>query len=327
MHFVLDEFMSPLAMPDTVAAGHPAQSILDRLAADGFRVNSRAQSISDHTYESVSATVGMNGRLDSFSKGLRPDFSYSVNDPQIFDRLAQAGYGISVIQTNYLDLCLGNPDIRCATYSRATNMEVFARMNVGWAMRTQLAFLALHEAFNDPQRNHVALYRAVMSMILTDYGYFSRPLVVLEMLNDMAAGTYSPAPGQALFAHILLPHFPYILANDCSLKPVKDWTYPVRHSRGPDVERIYEGYWDQVGCVLSRLDLILAQTKDRPNLTIVLHGDHGSRISSKTNFENPHDLLMTFFAVRGPNIAAGRSDELVLLQDATRVFYTKFLAH
>lgn len=307
MHIVLDEFMSPLAMPDTIPAGHPAQSILDQLVADGFRVNSSAQSISDQTYESVSATVGMNDRLNNFLKTPGSDFSFSVTDPQIFERLAMAGYGISVIQTNYLDLCLGNPELRCATYSRAANMEVFARMNVGWALRTQLAFLALD------------------FKLLPDYGYFSRPMVVLELLNDMAAGTYSPAPGQAIFTHLMLPHFPYILANDCSLKPIKDWTYPARRYRNADLERIYKGYWDQVGCVLSRLELILMQTKDDPNLTIVLHGDHGSRISAKTIFENTDDLMLTFFAARGPGIEAGRSDQKVVLQNASRQFYIQFL--
>jgi hypothetical protein len=326
LHLIVDEFMSPLAVPETIPDGHPAQSILDRLVARGFSVQTHANSISGNTYRSVSATVGMTNELDNYKKGKKGSkFTYTLKNTEIFDRLASLGYGISIIQSNFLDLCLNNPEWRCGTYTRANNMEVFSRMGVPWQMRMELAFVAVHQAFTGSDRAKVPLYEGVTAPFFGAYGYFSRPVVVVEMLNELAAGKYVPEKGQALVAHLLLPHFPYILNADCTIKPIQNWKSPSRHAAGSNEAEIYSAYWDQAACVMSRLELLLDKVQDRDDLVIVMHGDHGSRITKDTPQENDVDVLMTFFAERGTNIAPVRNDSTVVLQNATRQFYEAFL--
>jgi len=71
--------------------------------------------------------------------------------------------------------------------------------------------------------------------------------------------------------------------------------------------------------------LLLDAAEKVPNLWIVIHGDHGSRISSQTKAETPEDLNRTFLAIRGPGVVAEKLPAPIQLQAELERFYTSLL--
>ena len=331
LHIILDEFMSPLALPETIPPGHPAQTMLADLAAKGFVVTARAPSINVKTRISISAVMGLTDQDDNFVENPRSDdFSYSVKDNRLFDLLAGQGYDITAVQVNFLELCNDQPEARCATYTRAVDMNAIARLGLPMPTRIKLAFLALYQEYLDQKSmRQVALLDLLANVIAgrdASFGFFSRPLAVVDMLDQISAGDFGPARGQALIAHMLLPHSPYVLNPDCSLKPVSHWTMPLRTMRTPDPAVVYAGYWDQAACTLMRVNRIVDAALAREDMIIVIHGDHGARITEESGAEVQDDLLMTFVATRTPGVPGRLETTPQRLQEVTAAFYTGLFA-
>ena len=133
------------------------------------------------------------------------------------------------------------------------------------------------------------------------------------------------AAGDAVFAHILLPHDPYILGEDC--QPKSDlslwlphesalWRFRVKADPGRRLAR-YDEYYKQVTCLHRKLAALFDILERRDLLeeaTIIVHGDHGSRISltkpvaGNEHLLTPRDIIdgvSTLFAIRSPDMAPG----------------------
>jgi hypothetical protein len=139
-------------------------------------------------------------------------------------------------------------------------------------------------------------------------------------LNGMATFDWtieqarSLEPGKAMFAHVLLPHYPYSYDADCRVRRVADWL--ARVSASPWKDR-YVAYFDQVACATRKVDQLLAavaSSKAAGKTVFVIHGDHGSRIVRvEPTIENDgrfsdRDLVdghAAFFAVSAPGIEPG----------------------
>jgi arylsulfatase A-like enzyme len=145
-------------------------------------------------------------------------------------------------------------------------------------------------------------------------------MAVADRLQRDLAGAQR---GDYVFAHLLLPHYPYRYDDTCSLLPVDSWmrrdladapagqtnTVASRTAR-------YAAYARQLHCVYRKLDEILeaipAELAD--DAVIILQGDHGSRIvlveprlarASLMSATDYVDSYSTLFAVRSPRIATG----------------------
>lgn len=325
IHLILDEYMSPEAIPDSIPPDHPAGRIFSDMVERGFRVYERAQAISDKTHTSVSALFDLSAETTNYTR--QPSgakWAFVLKQNRLVDTLRQQGYLLTVLQSNYLELCPESDGVRCATYNRANNMQVFERSGFTIPKRLHLAMLSMHEAYINKGRMKVLLYEEFLKLLLGDkisFDYFARPLLMLDLLDAMERGDYLPQRGEALVAHLLLPHFPYILDPDCRLKDVSGWTYPSRHAVMGELPDIYAGYWDQVACLHSRLLRIIDRQAVGAETILILNGDHGSRISKRTEMESDADLKAAFLAIRGANIDPGRESDTVLLQDIISQFY------
>lgn len=140
-----------------------------------------------------------------------------------------------------------------------------------------------------------------------------------DSLGEDLAGA---GPGQAWFVHLLAPHFPYGLKPDCSVEDVSLWVEsmndqvsPARNT--PDSRALrYHRYFEQVLCIQTKMMEMFDQL-ERLGLwdeaLVVVHGDHGSRISLQHGIPQNRDLLVasdhadlysTFFAVKFPGGSA-----------------------
>jgi hypothetical protein len=95
--------------------------------------------------------------------------------------------------------------------------------------------------------------------------------------------------GRVLFAHLSIPHSPYVALSDCSIRPPHRyflWNYRRLFNKPPTNTVIsrkerYQQYFEQLGCVYLRLDELFDRMRTAgvyDDSIILLHGDHGSRI-------------------------------------------------
>jgi arylsulfatase A-like enzyme len=131
----------------------------------------------------------------------------------------------------------------------------------------------------------------------------------------------------------MVPHQPYVLRSDCSLNPSPDqW----KNNGDPGLEQKntifsreerYRLYFHQMKCVYRKLDTLFEQMRKSgiyDDSIIILHGDHGSRISrfevrakylehlSKRDLE---DEFSTLFAVKIPKLKEHYSSKRQPIED------------
>lgn len=91
-------------------------------------------------------------------------------------------------------------------------------------------------------------------------------------LDAIAALADGPGP-RFVFAHLLVPHEPYVFNADCSHRPA----YWPASDYGPDRARAQAAYLAQVSCVNRMLERLAGRILERSRVppVILLQGDHG----------------------------------------------------
>jgi hypothetical protein len=331
VHLILDEHAGIAGIPPNVPGGSELrQSLQDLYQSNGFRLFGNAVS------EYVSSKNSISGILN-FSSGTQPEQWYHGKKPYVlgasayFDLLNESGYELSVYQSSYMDFCTEFPEIvsRCHTYRYD---------GAGWLKDSQLTdrekFLALFgmymsrsKIFEAVSKLYSRVSRAVrpLGLRLPPLAAWNGSAASLSSLAvfDALIDEISQGPGgRVYFAHILLPHGPYVFDSDCRLQPdISEWMGNVPlHSKfntEESRERRYARYFEQIACVHSKLETLFDRMKATGRFaeaTIVIHGDHGSRIyvtePKSRNAESlaPRDYLDSFstlFAVKTPGLAPG----------------------
>ena len=129
---------------------------------------------------------------------------------------------------------------------------------------------------------------------------------LFERLTQDVAGLNR---GTVLFSHLMLPHGPYALDEDCRLQR------PARQCYGTSAKEEYCLYFRQLSCtyrLLERLFRAIDENSRLADATVVVHSDHGSRIGidglpgvSQRVFN--YSIL---FAVRRPGVEPGYVEEI-----------------
>lgn len=319
IHIILDEAASPLALPDAVFDADDRTARFEDYQSVGFMMHGLAMSEGRGTLRSLGGVFGRSNAIDNYERPeVASGHSYELKENILVGELVDNGFDVSVIQSNYLELCVEDLVTSCETYTRGANMSAVARNGRTFLDRFTFALAALNDSYLD--RNHmVALYQDAASAIRDDgetpvFGFFSRPLVASEILKDLSQRVRVIEPGQALVAHILFPHFPYVLDEACEMKSIGDWAKPLRFNRSADLGAIYEAYVEQDRCAHALMMDMFENLPKRDDLVVIVHGDHGTRIALDTSFESDIDTFGTFLAIKAPNITAGLSAQPVSLQ-------------
>jgi arylsulfatase A-like enzyme len=142
--------------------------------------------------------------------------------------------------------------------------------------------------------------------------------------------------GDAYLIHMMLPHFPYALDSECRLRPdPTEWLdraapAAARRANAADARRLrYSRYLEQLSCahkVLARMFDALVEAGVYDESVVLVHGDHGSRITA-TPPEPPFadamaprdyvDAFATLFAAKLPGVAGGVDRRVLALEDLT----------
>jgi hypothetical protein len=238
--------------------------------------------------------------------------------------LDKSGYALVVYQTESMDFC-GTP------LTRKIKCNVFPMPNLK----------TLHRDLKDRWVRALVLLRtmASQSMIISKTLKESRIMdlgtwgvsVYDERIMARLSRDIKLQPGNAYFAHVLLPHAPTIFREDCSIDyDSESWTrWPhsggkVSNSTESRLSR-HAKIVPQIRCALKLLDDFFKELKasglyDRA--TIIVHGDHGTSAfqtrPSAYTMEQLDDLdlreaFSTLFAVKLPGGTSRIDEEIVSL--------------
>jgi hypothetical protein len=165
------------------------------------------------------------------------------------------------------------------------------------------------------------------------------PLAVLPVLQQLEADLRSASRGQAYFAHLLIPHYPYVLDENCGVRAsIAQWLYNVSPAARSELEpnsatsrsERYRNYFSQIRCEQRLLGRLFAAIKAAglwSDALVIVHGDHGSRIvryapvarnAARLGLPDFNDAFSTLFVVKSPRLASGVVHERAPLQSLLR---------
>jgi hypothetical protein len=312
VHIIFDEHIGLAGLPQTFAGQRTASELQRAYWARGFVTYGHAYSRHMHTTNAIPDILNFGNRL-----GKSGGYGGGITGPtDYFTGLQRAGYDLTIYQSNFLDFCSGTAEKLCVTYDRGSLQPMG---DVSAPVGDRLAvLLARYLGASALLSNALEFYRQA------DLGDWAqdrpRPQSFMMMRESWSIGGLrsmerfvgdlaQARPGNVYFIHAMLPHFPYVATRECAVKPVSDWRR--RRELAPLAER-QEAYYDQLHCALRFVDRAAAALDRSPaggNAIIVVHGDHGSRITNedpiaerrgKIASEQMISGFSTLFAVRLP---------------------------
>lgn len=336
VHLVFDEMMSVGAITDDLPGGSDMrQSLLAFGEKHSFRMFDSVYSRYYFSGEALPNLVNAEYRGRTSLADIVRGQPNQVPNSAYFDDMARRGYRTVVFQSALMNFCANKNVDLCETFHSFDP----GKGDVGLDARNQRASLwqAVFRAYQPSYTSEIG--QALLDSI---YGLRTSEVGVLGVANRYDAQRFpawfdrftrfatSVPRGTHIFTHFMVPHSPYLLSERCVVSGTFEGGYYL--SRFPKSEQsdkrrgFYEGYFAQLGCVQSKLDEFMTAIRQSENFrdaVIIIHGDHGSRISSGNVLEDYTrrdfvDNYATFFAVRSPAAPAGLDCEFVSLPEIFR---------
>lgn len=339
IHLILDEHIGIEGIPDdTDYAKEVKRKVKHFYRQYGFELYGGAYSHYLDTLDSIPnlmnfSTVPIN---KAFIAGERPPYVLQQN--RYFDLLKSVGYQIHVVHGDYVDFC-STPDARtnsCTKFGWYTLSQV-AKLDLSVLTRAETVLAAFVASYPRYQ-GLLGLYEHRVRPFLLSHD-MAAPVLDRQSLwtnrdlhpfsvNAMAAMSTVSAtiqqlvPGHILFAHLMLPHYPYVYREDCSprsiLESLDDMELIPLALRTPeDRSARYDQYLRQVECLYVRLDELFRAMQSSGVLSdsvVIIHGDHGGRLGirlpiakeySQMTVADYGDGLSALFAAKIPGKPGG----------------------
>jgi hypothetical protein len=278
---ILDEHIGlagfPLDLPQCVSAKQKLQRTLERY---NFTLYPNAYANYAVTVDSVASIL--NGRLVRWPGELMPRIGagemrhYAVRKNRLFEEFTAKGYQVVAWQHGAMKICAAQPArVECREY--AERLKWLHRAPGGWWQRFRWL---------------VGSYQSGDPWLLRVKGFFpfrfgiklTGPLALEGLWPDGLAAQVRCESRKTLFAaHLITPHSPYLYRRDGSIRPIEEWAGDRADRRvgEPDYRELYCRYCEQMEFVATQLDDLLHRLEEGgllTGMTVVIHGDHGSRI-------------------------------------------------
>ncbi|MPZ46238.1 MAG: sulfatase-like hydrolase/transferase [Betaproteobacteria bacterium] len=335
IHLIFDELTGPEAIDASLSGGpetyHKMRTVFER---HGFRLYGNVYSRHAVTVKALPSMLNFDFS-DNRSYGFNSIYTTNPEKPsltknRLFELMRSGGRTITVHQTSHLDFCSSGEVEVCRTFSSFNPLgEHVPKLQ----STREVTFALLQKAFAESYvvTNYLKLVKPLLLEVSTaekpyHYDVHSFPSWFETFASDVLTG--EPA-GRYIFAHFLMPHAPYVYDKACRLRErwFLPWFLAERHNlEGQDLEQArrenYAHYFEQTQCLLSTIDGFLTQLDSDTRFAdafILIHGDHGARLSARRHAEGltTRDMIdnyPTLFAVKGPGIALGYDLRKVSLQ-------------
>jgi hypothetical protein len=336
VHVVLDEHLGVAGMPADLVPPEAPGDLEQFFVSRGFRLFGAAYSEFPETKWSLPHLLNLvSGEYrDDLARPGETEDTYRLTRNEYFARMTNAGYAIRVYQPDYLDVCATVVTAAaCETYP-ARNLDGVQRIAVPAAGKLRAlggSYLFRSEAYRRARQAYRDVRRQLPSTQWRPPAWnWERvsvaPVGSFAMFDRVAADLASASRGDLVFAHFLLPHYPYVYDAECRPRPVAGWmerSSDARQELGKGTMNTpesradrYRLYFEQLACTRSRLARLLDAIPAplREDAIVIVHGDHGSRITLSDPVTTIEDRLLmsdyadnysTLFAVRAGPIAGG----------------------
>lgn len=342
VHFILDEHIGLQGLPsDIEGADELRNELIAFYESFGFRVFGRAYSQYADTKVSLAAMLsGQPHNYITSGEDAEASRTHLSQNPW-FEHLAEQGYRVRVYSSYDVNFCGKDesPIHSCFGYS-ANSISSLKDSNlpaVILAKAISASFLdtvILYRMWLDTSPN-VVRQGAVLPNWLRQEHKFAAP-ASLPVLRQVLQDLHREPRGSAYFVHLLIPHHTYLYDQDCRIRSdIESWANHV----SPDADfasgqintpdsrkRSYATYLEQLRCTKSQLRAFFEDLRAIGTFedgTIIVHGDHGSRIAKvpangrfadRLSNSDLVDLFSVLFAVHGPGIESGYDNRLRSLQ-------------
>jgi len=325
VYLILDSHLGIEGIPLDLAGGPETKETLLRFYEKwGFRTFGGAYSPYLMTLNSVAYTL--NGVVSDkdllfIEHGQRRGRAYQLTENRYFRSVLQSNRKIRVFQSDYVDFCADTqaPVEYCFTYPTSS---------IHTLVGAKLAALTKARIIIDSYLRRENISGKIYDFFVTRW--FHSSIVVPEIFSALGDDIVANPHGNLFFGHLILPHDPYVWNRQCQIRPdAASWmSRRIDHidltTLGTPEYRVraYADYFDQVHCVVQLLDdllMLIDKAGLLRDVTIIIHGDHGSRITLRdpiiayrdqaTKIDYV-DAFSTLFAIRSPEIEPGYSSEL-----------------
>ena len=341
VHIIMDEHIGIEGLPTDVQHGRETEAMLKSFFRSyGFRLLGGAYSRYASTRHSVPNMLNYASEPlnQSWTDG---DKAVILKSNKYFEDMHQAGYEIHVFQIAWLDLCKMAQRIIASCYTQ-DHTGLKALEQVAFAPDTK-AMLLFRLYCGLSVINHAFIYWNSMVREFADRNGWSWPewwlqgqgmpaIRAIHTLSILADEVTRSRPGQIFFAHVLIPHSPYIYDAECRERHPIDWEpasdpSPMPPNTTQSWARRYALYLQQVQCLYRTLGAMFERWKAAGlfgRLKIIIHGDHGSRIYLRRPVgTNARDLVTsdytdafsTLFAIKAAGVEPGYDRRMLAIQD------------
>lgn len=344
VHLILDEHIGVEGIPTEIQGGGELKETLKSFYVNnGFRLFGKAYSEFFYSTNSLSHLVNMKESFqDGLVKSSAMGFEFEVTKNDYFKLMAEKGYRLHVYQSDHMDFCpdQGVPSLKCYTYPANT---IRSLGNTTWPLLEKVKLIAgfylnLSTFYKDTRKVYHRIYALLGHQNWHERAwdwdrYRMAPITTAAVFDELKADLRKASHGDFFFAHLLMPHSPYVFDAHCDLQTPSKWL--TRKSlRTPSGainntktrEERYGGYFNQTKCLYRHLDELLQILRRSENLEdamLIFHGDHGSRIAlfDPRGYNESHlsksdyiDNYSTLFAVKSPGISQGYDLKLMPIQ-------------
>ncbi len=326
IHIVLDEHVGLEGIPQTIDSEHELyNSLKDKYIRQGFQVYGSAYSrymSSINSFASFLNFSPIENNIDDYIKKNKNN-SFDLLKNSLFSTLSERGYQINVIQNSYLNFCDNKYRIAsCQTYQQFVSLPV--NQNATWRDEIQLILghitreLYLNSEYQALVNSTFGKLIGLSILDLSKKITSSDALAGYQAFDNVLNVLNKAENGKAYFVHLFLPHRAYLLNSSGEF---------IGYT--PNQDNVYQKYLDQLRLTQKLIDNLLQDLNlniHGREATIVIQGDHGSRICDNSDMgkfcetyddnaisENFVQNFSTFFVARGPKLVAGYNNDLLPL--------------
>ena len=323
LHLILDEHIGIEGLPEELPQTAAMRSDLkDFYLKRGFRLWGGAYSEYMHSTNAIPHILNFGAEQPWLPEYKQAGVSLRRN--AYFARLEALGYQLRVYQSDYVNYC-ESPSINSCNEYRVDDLLPVADAPLPVHEKAAVILYGLVSLsdlgvglgrFYDMLAIILSWKGIDLPLLSIDANKRTSTLSALVAFDRLVADLRRAKPGEAYFAHLLLPHYPYVTDAACAIKRRNEWM--VRTSFEARWEDRNLAYFDQLRCTMTKVDQALQALARSPagrNSVVVIHGDHGSRITRRdpvaenmqrgvdeTDLVGSHSTLM---AVRAPGVAPG----------------------
>jgi hypothetical protein len=334
VHLLLDEFIGAEGLPRELAPARFKEEMRSFFVERVFRQFGKAYSEYGTTSWSVPQLMNLvpGERIPGLVGPGPTAGTFRLMRNSYFERLAGLGYSIRVHQPDYLYFCPEGFTAACHTYP-TRSLQVLNELDVPLTAKLSVVagtFLVQSEMYTRTKDRYRQMRRRLSGKVELPAWTWDMGIPVSAsstQIFDAVAGDLSKARrGDFVFAHFLMPHYPYVYDASCRQRPVNQWLERRDLDRADLVGGLinvpegradrYDAYLQQVACAQRRIDKLVQAIPEpvRRDAIVIVQGDHGSRITlvdPGTNVGTPPapsdfvDSFSTIFAVRAEGIEPG----------------------